>query len=1043
MKTKFYTAIGCITMAVCISTPTYTAAWAMPKPLTQQTADVTVTGRVTDENGSGLPGVTVMLQGTTRGTSSDASGNYSLAVPGGEGTLVFSFIGYRTQEVPIGNRSSINVSLTPDAEALEEVVVVGYGTQQKSLVTGAISSVRQEEIATVSSTRVEQALQGRTAGVTVLPASGSPGSGMRVRVRGAGSNGNAEPLYIVDGMRTGGIEYLDPSEIASIEVLKDAASAAIYGAEGANGVVIIRTITGNKGAPSSVSYSGQYGVQSVGDRMDLMNAQQYAAYLNESNTAGTIPDPAEVAGVQGTDWLDELFETAPMQRHSLSFSGGGEKSSFLVNGTMFRQDGIVGGDRSRFDRYTVRLNSDHEIKSWLSIGNRLSYSHFTRTGIQEDDEFGGVISNAILMDPITPTLYSGALPPFVQEAIDAGFPLVRDANGNYYGLSQYIRGEVGNPLAQLAITRGETVQNKVVGNLFADIRPFAGFTFTTRFGIDAAFQRNHGWSPSFWFSSERLNTAPSTFDTNENWFTWQWENYATYDRTIGSHHFTLLAGISALERKYNRLNGTSSGLFAEEDIFAFPDFTPDDNDRIAGTETSNTLESFYGRLSYDYMNKYLLNLTVRRDGSSLLPPGKEWGTFPSVSVGWVLSNEEFFPATDAVNYLKLRGSWGQNGSLSNLTLGQWAAVITSQGIRYPDGNGGYITVAEPAQLANPDLTWETSQQFDIGLDLGFFQNKLTFTTDYFVKTTKDLITPGTPPRFIGNVLPFVNGGDVRNRGWEFELGFNNDEKAFKYEFSVNLTTLDNEVTFLNPNVSRIAGTGVGTGWTATYFEEGFPIWYFRGYKTAGIFQTEDEIGQYLSENNISGYDPAPGDPIVVDVNGDGQISPDDQTFIGSPHPDLVYGGRIYLSYKGFDFLAFIQGQSGNDVLLAFNRVDRPTANRPAFFYEDRWTGPGSTNSWFAPNTTSTYVYNSDLMLFDGSYARIRQLQLGYTLPNSLTERISVRNARFYVSLDDFFTFTDYPGLDPEAGSNDVNSLGIDRGVYPIPRKALAGLTFSF
>ncbi|AKD05430.1 membrane protein [Pontibacter korlensis] len=1014
-------------------------------PLIQQTADVTVTGQVTDENGSGLPGVTVVLQGTTRGTSSDANGNYSLSVPGGGGTLVFSFVGYKTQEVQIGNRSTVNVSLAPDTETLEEVVVVGYGTQQKSLVTGAISSVRQEEIATVSSTRVEQALQGRTAGVSVLPASGSPGSGMRVRVRGAGSNGNAEPLYIVDGMRTGGIEYLDPSEIASIEVLKDAASAAIYGAEGANGVVIITTKTGNKGAPSTVSYSGQYGVQSVGDRMDLMNAQQYAAYLNESSTAGTIPDPAEVSSIQGTNWLDEIFEKAPMQRHSVSFNGGSEKSSFLINGTMFRQDGVVGGDKARFDRYTVRLNSDHEIKSWLNVGNRLSYSHFERAGIQEDSEFGSVISNAILIDPITPTIYTGALPGFVQDAIDAGLPLVRDGSGNYYGLSQYIRGEVGNPLAQIAITKGSTVQNKVVGNLYADIKPFEGFTFTSRFGIDAAFQRNHGWNPSFWFSSERLNTTANTFDTNENWFTWQWENYATYQRTIGSHNFTLLAGTSALERRYNRLNGTSSGLFAEDDIFAFPDYTPDDNDRIAGTENANTLQSYYGRLSYDYENKYLLNLTVRRDGSSLLPPGNEWGTFPSVSVGWVLSNEDFFPANNVVNYFKLRGSWGENGSLSNLTIGQWAAVITSQGIRYPDGNGGYITVAEPAALANPELTWETSEQVDIGLDLGLFDNRLTLTSDYFVKTTKDLITPGTPPRFIGNTLPFVNGGDVRNRGWEFELAFNNNTNpnAFKYEFAVNLTTLDNEVTFLNPNVTRIAGTGVGTGWTATYFEEGYPIWYFRGYKTAGIFQSEDEIGQYLSENGISGYDPAPGDPIVVDVNEDGQISPDDQTFIGSPHPELIYGGRINLSYKGFDFLAFIQGQAGNDVLLAFNRVDRPTANRPAFFYEDRWTGPGSTNSWFAPNTTSTYVYNSDLMLFDGSYARIRQLQLGYTLPNAVTERISVQNARFYVSLDDYFTFTDYPGLDPEAGSNNVNSLGIDRGVYPIPRKALVGLTFNF
>ncbi len=956
-------------------------------------------------------------------------------------TLVVSYIGYTNQEVPINGRTTINITLQEDQQALEEVVVVGYGTQQKSLVTGAISSVKAEEIATVSSSRVEQALQGRTAGVTVLPASGSPGSGMRVRVRGTGSNASSEPLYIVDGVRAGGIEYLDPSEIASIEVLKDAASAAIYGAEGANGVVIITTKTG-KTNTSEFSYGFQYGIQSVGDLMPMMNAQQYQQYLEAANSPGR-PTAAEAAAVgEGTNWFEETFESAPQQRHSLSFSGGTEKSSFLVNGNFFTQEGVMGGDKAKFDRYTVRINSDHKIKDWLNIGERFSYSHFTRRALAENDEFGGLISSALSLDPLTPVIYNGPLPAHVQSAITAGQPLVRDENGNYYGISNFIRGEYGNPLARISLARGYTNQNKVVGNVYADIDILQGLRFTTRFGIDGAFQRQHGWTPRFWFSSESQNTVANASDSQNNWFTWQWENFATYQKTIGNHGFTLLAGTSAVKRMWNYIGGSYSGLFKERETFSYADTTPDALDRIGSNASTSTLASYYGRLSYDYAGKYLLNATVRRDGSSLFAPDKAWGTFPSLSLGWVVSNEDFFPET-SINHLKLRASWGQNGSLSSVPIGQWFSAVSVIG-RYPDASGNYLVGAAPTNLPNPDLTWETSEQLDFGIDVALFNNRLTFTADYFDKKTKDLLTPGVAPGFVGAALPFVNGGDVQNKGWEFELGYRNDAaKAFQYEISGNITTIKNKVTYLDPDVNEILGASVGTGWNATVFKEGLPIWHFRGYKTDGIFQSQEQISAYLNSTGITGYNPKPGDPIVVDVNGDERISPADQTMIGNPHPDVIFGARVNLAYKGFDLLAFVQGQLGNDILMGFSRTDRPTANKPAFFFEDRWTGEGSTNSWFAPNTTSVYIYNSDLMVFDGSYARIRQLQLGYTLPNTLTSRIKVRNARVYVSLDNYFTFTDYPGLDPEAGSNNVNSLGIDRGTYPVPRIAMFGLNFNF
>jgi len=1002
---------------------------------------VKIRGRIMDETNDVLPGTNILIKGENKGTYAAGDGTFSLETSMGK-TLQISLIGYDTKEILVTTDRLPDIVLTASNKALSEIIVVGYGTQRKSQVTTAISSVKAAEIASVSSSRIEQALQGRTAGINVLPASGSPGSAMRVRIRGTGSNGAAEPLYIVDGMRAGGIEYLDPSEIAAIEVLKDAASAAIYGAEGANGVVMVTTKTGRRDGSSEINYSMQLGQQSIKNPMPLMNVQQYGNYLKAANTDNRPTDEEIAAAGSGTNWMEQILQTAPMQRHALSFTGGTEKSSYLIGGTLFSQNGVVGGDKARFDRYTVRINTDHKMRSWLTIGNRLSYAHFARKGVTEDSEFGGVINNAILFDPLTPPVYTGTLPQHATDALQKGYPLVRNSAGQYYGISKYVFGEIGNPLAQMDITHNNTTQNKVVGNIYLEIEPVPDVKVTTRFGIDAAFQRNHGWNPTFWYSSERLNTVAGVFDWNENFMNWQWENFATYHRNIGTHDLTALIGMSSIKHMYNRLNGTSSGMLKEEDKFGFSDFTQDDNDRIAGIQNATTLLSYYGRLSYAYQDRYLLNVTVRRDGASILPPHNQWATFPSISAGWVISNESFF-SDMPLDYLKLRASWGLNGSLSNLAIGQWASLVTTQGLRYPDANGNFLVAAEPDGLANPDLKWESSEQIDIGLDLALLENKLNLTLDYYRKTTRDLITPGTAPNPVGNPLRFVNGGNVENRGIEIELSYKNDERAFKYEITGNLATVKNKVTFLTPNINRINGAMVGTGWTATFFERDQPIWYFRGYKTAGIFQDQAQIDEYIGKGGITGYTPKPGEPIVVDVNKDGKISPDDQTYIGSPHPKLIYGGRINLAYKGFDLILFIQGQSGNDILMGLNRVDRATGNKPVFFYDRQWTGPGSTNKWFAPNTNSPFIYNSDMMLFNGSYARVRQLQLGYTLPDELIKKLKIKNARVYVSLDDFFTFTRYPGMDPEAGSINNNSLGIDRGVYPIPRKILGGLSFSF
>lgn len=1012
---------------------------------------IRVTGKVTGENNEPLNSVSVIEKGRTNGCLTNFDGVFSLTVAP-NAILQTSYIGYDKNEAPINDQLVINIKLKPAVAKLNEVLVVGYDKEKKSMTTGAISSIKQQQLETVSSTRIEQALQGRAAGVLVLPTSGQPGATINMRIRGAGSNRNSNPLFIVDGVRASGIEYLDPSEIASIDILKDAASAAIYGAEAANGVVIITTKTGKKNS-GEVSYSGQYAEQSLKkDFIKMMNAQEYQQYLQEAGIANA-PTSSDLVGIgTGTNWLDAVLQTVPQQHHSLQFSGGSDKGTYMIAGTYFSQEGIIGKNKSRFDRYTVRFNGDHRVKSWLNIGNRFSYSNFKRRAISENDEFNSIITNALVMDPITPTTYTGNYPPHVLNALTSFTPdsvpvaslLRRDAAGNLYGISNYLKGEFGNPVERIELAKGETVYNKILGNVFIDIEPMQGLTITSRIGVDASFQTTHGWTPTYWFSSERLNSVAGGYDASNNWYTWQWENFGTYKKIVGAHNFTLLGGMSAIKTHEFHVGGSYSGLFKEDDRFSYADYVPDNIDRIGSTALDYSLASVFGRLSYAYKEKYLFSGSLRRDGSSKLAPGHQWKTYPAVAAGWVASNEDYFPKfLSFVNYAKLRASWGQNGNVSSVGVGEWMSAIGS-GIVYPNANGNLLVGAAPGNLPNPNLTWETSEQFDIGTDLSFLSNKFTLSIDYYKKITKDLLTNGTAPMFVGNVLKTVNAGNVENKGWEFEAVYADKlASGFSYEIGANLSTLHNVITYLDPNSPIIYGAGIGVGWNATAMQVGYPVWYFNGYKTDGIFQTQADIDSYLTKTGIQLYNPKPGEPIVIDVNGDKQISPADMTYIGNPHPDLVYGGHANIYYKGFDLLIFIQGQSGNDILMGFNRLDRATANKPEFFFTNRWVGTGSTNTWFASDASNPYIYNSDLMIFEGSFTRIRQLQLGYTLSKTLSDRFKIKRARVYVSLDDYFTFTNYPGMDPEGGSNAQNSIGIDRGGYPIPRKMIAGLNFSF
>jgi TonB-dependent starch-binding outer membrane protein SusC len=996
-------------------------------------------GMVQGENGEPLPGVNVVEKGTTNGTISGIDGAFQINLNKQNILFVFSMIGYETIEKELKANVKEIIVLKESVVGLSEILVVGYGIQKRSNITGAIAKLGNKEIAQLPTTNVNEALQGRIAGVNVTTTSGSPGAGQKVVIRGVATNGNVQPLYVVDGMATSNIDNLEPNDVESVTVLKDAASAAIYGAEAANGVVLITTKSGAKG-PGKVEYSFQVGSQSIGDYTQPMDASSYATWINEANVGVTIPTNSSI----NTNWMDETLNTAMLQRHHLAFSGATEKGNYYVSGGYMNQDGVIGGDKSHYERFTLRTNITQQIKPWIKVGTNVNYTHMQRNSITEDSEFGGIISSALMLDPLTPVIYDGALPEFAQNVLNGGNTLVQNSDGFYYGLSPYVKGEIANPLAMIEIAKGGTKEDKFMGNMYLTLgdESWKGFKFTTRTSADVANQLFHTWFPTYWFSSERMNTQANVRDNTNTWFTWMWENYVSYDKSFGiKHNISAVAGISAKQSTHKYINTQSGPMFAEGDNFAQHGGV-EIAGRVSGNLRDTRTSSYFARASYDYDGKYLVNAIFRRDGTSLLHPDQRWGNFPSVSAGWILSKEEFWNV-DFIDFFKVRASWGTNGNLSGLGPDQFRSLIISAGIQYPKPGGGFYTGAEPELLANPELTWATSEQIDLGFDMNMLGDKLSVGFDYFHKKTRDLLVPGTPPPSVGNNAPFVNAGDVTNKGVELELVYRNYDRAVKYDISTNFTWLNNEVTFLNPLLDRVGGTSIGTGWTATYLELNQPVWFFRGYKTDGIFQNQAQIDAYKADNGgLAGYNPVPGDPIVVNTNGDNLINNEDQTSIGSPHPKFMWGTYLNFSYSGFDMRLFLQGVHGQDVLLGWNRYDRSTSNRPQFFFDERWTGEGSTNERPRADQSSPYIYNSDLMVFKGSYVKIRQIQLGYTVPVKLMKN-NIQNLRLSLSLDEFFTFTNYPGMDPVTGSGNDNGQGIDRGFYPSPRKVLFGLTLAF
>jgi len=987
----------------------------------------TITGTVTDSYGEPVPGASVVVKGTTVGIITDFDGNYTLEIPADAEVLQFSFVGMKAQDITIGGQTQINVVLEADVVGIEEVVAVGYGVQKKSVVTGSISSVKKEDLQNQSISRAEQALQGRTSGVQVLQNSGAPGAGMNIRIRGYGSNKSSEPIYIVNGTRVNNLSGIDPNDIENMEVLKDAASAAIYGAEGANGVVLVTTKTGEAGK-GKINYEFQYSLQKKARNLDVLDAADYKTYMTE---AGTLPESA-LTDPYDTNWQDEIFEVSPTKKHYLSFTGGSDRGSFMMSGSYLDQDGVVVGDKDRYNRFTFMFNSDYKLNDWVKVGHNVTFSKTELKSVAENSEYSSVITSALMLDPLTPVYYKDAseIPASVQTGIDAGNIYLKNEDGNIYGVSQYV-SETANPFVTRDATSPKNQNNMLFGNVYLEFTPMKGLVVTSRFGGRVYGARYHLYEPEYYYDASNNNPSSTVTESSTNVTYWQWENFATYTKAFGSHNFNFLVGMSADENRLNYLYADGGPLTTDTDMYddlAYLQANPSDN--VNGYRTITRKVSYFGRVNYDYDSKYLFQFSLRRDGAGMdiLPKETRWGIFPALSGGWVFSRESFFPQQSVISFAKLRASWGQNGSLSNLSsFSYMAALETSGAYPYLETSAGttFGSATAPGNLSNNSLKWETSEQTDVGLELRGFNDRVTFSMDYYVKKTKDLLTTGTPPLIAGNDATTVNAGNVENRGFEFDLSYRNNIKDFNYSISANLSTLHNEVTYMNPNAPYLTGASINLE-TATRFDVGNPIWYFYGYKTAGI-------------------DPETGNPLYINKDGETvtSVTAEDKQYIGSGIPKIMYGMNIDLSYKGFDFKAFLSGASGHDVMLGMIRTDRLNFNKLQVFFDDRWTET-NTDATMPAATTESNAWHSDLMIFKGNYLKVKQLQLGYTLPKSLVNTVHIANARFYLSVENAFTFTKYPGTDPEVGSSsNVNSLGIDRGMYPFSRTFLFGANLTF
>lgn len=1012
----------------------------LPPPMFGQ-GNVKVSGKVTDESGLPVIGAGVMLNSNqTIGTTTDLDGNYSLSIPS-NGTLLVSCIGYQSQTIAVAGRQEINIVLKQDAEFLEETVVVGYGVQRKSDITGAIASVGEADLSNRTTTSAAAALQGKASGVQVINFSAEPGAESSIRVRGYSSNsGNLGPLLIVDGLQVDNINYLDPSMIESMEVLKDAASAAIYGAQAGNGVVLITTKQGQKGR-GTITYDYKLVRNSLAKIPEILNAEQFIDYKRMSGI--NIDDLLEAYNYDGTDtdWINEFFGPSFTQQHALSFSGGNDNGHYYMSLNYVDNNGIIRGDRDVYKRLSWQLNADYKIKDWLTVGANTSIERNVTQSVSQHSESGTMIS-VLQSDPLTPVYYydPSEFTNLMQQAYADNPDLIMKApNGAWWAVSPYVETMQGSPFIQLYRGTNSNDRINIRGTVYANFTPLRGLVFTSRFGFRLSQSASHSYSTPYFASSMAKSENYSISATTSVGRYYQWENFANYEKKFGRHAFTIMAGMSYIENNNDSVSASAQGpdiLKGYEPNFQYLNYV--NNNETTSKSFSNAPSksaniSYFGRLTYSYDDRYSVQANFRADAfdSSKLSQKARWGYFPSFSAGWTISNEKFIKdnvSRDVLSFLKLRASWGRNGNVNVLNGYQYATTISKNGswYQYDIADGVLSYGSGPSGLANPDLKWETSEQVDVGLDARFLSNRLSFTADYFYKTTKDLLINVTPVAETGISSTIINAGRVLNTGLEFEASWRDGIGDFQYSVSANFSTLSNKVTYLDPSVPRIEAD---KGQFATFrnvFEVGYPIWYFRGYQYDGVNRET-------------------GEPIYHDVNGDGAINDSDRCYIGKGIPDYTYGITVNLSYKGFDFLLFGTGVGGNDIFSILYRADRPFHNSLSYYYVNAWTPENKDATMPDPKAvaSSEMFWSSSAQVFNGAYFKIKQIQLGYTIPENITKRFAVSKLRLYVSLDDYFTFTSYPGLDPETATSGTSTMGVDLGSYPTSKKVVFGVNVSF
>ena len=1032
----------------------------------------TVKGTVKDNNGEPVIGATIMESGTKNGTVTDADGNFVIEIAS-DSKLDITSIGYKSQTVKPSATGTTSVSLSEDSNLLDDVVVVGYGTQRKKLITGSTVHVTADDIAAVNAVDAFGALQSQASGMNIVMNSGQPGEGYKVTIRGMGTAGSNTPLYVVDGVPGANIDDLSPNDIESIDVLKDAASSAIYGARASNGVILVTTKKGKAGGHVQVSFDGYMGWQNPNTNdVTPLNAKQYMEINDKAYQIQGVATydwqkliPKQYAQIMngtwnGTNWLEETtIHNAPIHNASLSISGGSEISRFSLGFTKFHQTGTIGAPADpKYDRYTVRLNSDYSLikkkgRDILKIGENATFSATDKRGVSVGGIYGNSIRNLLAMSPLLPAYND-----------EGGYYEYKDIQADAWDFS----AEMANPLAQMKYDNGfgYTKVYRLQTNFFLEFSPIKDLTYRASAGWLYRHREGRSYVPVYELSSKKSNPNDDVSQNQSYSVRWSLENTLNWVKSFDKHNIDVLLGQSVEKWGYgNGVNVTNSNsLFPgsfDHAYIANANVVDPSLTSIGGSpEAQGALSSFFGRVNYNYDETYLLSLVLRADGSSNFARGHRWGYFPSVSAGWVISNEKFMESTKAwMDFLKIRASWGQNGNC-NISNFQYLATIALDDPYYFNNKDNPALGAYPNILPNEDVKWETSEQLDFGFDARFLNNRLGVAFDWYKKTTKDWLVRAPMLLSYGTNAPYVNGGDIENKGYEIQLNWNDKiGKDFRYSVSANFSHNKNEVTRLANSEGIIHGgsNAIAQNTAELYrIQVGYPIGYFWGYEMEGIIQNEKQLQEYLDRNcsgdkanSLQGESLQPGDVMFKDVNGNGKIDKgdDDKTMIGDPNPDFTLGLNINISYKGFDFALNGYGSFGQQVAKSYRQFsDHPDDNYCTDVYTKYWTGEGSTNRYprFSDGKTANMSEISRVWIEDADFFKISRISLGYDFKR-LYSKLPVQKCRLYVALSNFFTFTGYSGMDPEVGFGNGASWasGIDCGYYPSARSWQVGLNINF